>query len=56
MLWILTWIPLDHGAMYPVRGKAGYVAEVEGGAYETVRYGTKVVSFSQGKKRLSLRG
>ncbi len=45
MLWILTWMPLDYGAVSPVRGKAGYVAEVEGGAYETVKYGARTVSF-----------
>ncbi len=45
MLWILGWMPLDHGAVSPVKGKGDYVVSVEGGAYETVEYGIKEVSF-----------
>ncbi len=45
MLWILAWMPLDNGAVFPVKGKGAYTVEVEGGAYETVRYGTETVSF-----------
>ncbi len=45
MLWILAWMPLDNGAIFPVKGKSAYTVEVVGGAYETIRYGTERVSF-----------